>query len=391
MKSEGSALRVGFMVAATAIVLALGIFLLGQQNFLFTATNSYFVRYGNVGGLAEGNPVQLNGVNVGRVDRIVLPEETTEEGIEVWIQVERRYAERIRQDSLARIKSLGLLGDKYVQITSGSTRAAPIEPGGEIAADQPTDVDALIASGEDVMTDIVSTAQSLSRILERMESGEGLLGELVTDRGGKRVTETVIETLESVQRVAADVEAGKGTVGRLLADDQLADSIEEAVGQLSAVLAEIREGEGLLPALIRDSETRTAFEQTVEGARSTLEDLSGVAADIREGEGLLPRLIHDEELGRQLLDETNELLERLNVLSERITEGEGTAARLINDPTIYEALQDVVVGVNESRLLRWLIRNRQKAGIRERYEEALEESQAVDETEDSEPPSSGGR
>jgi hypothetical protein len=143
--------------------------------------------------------------------------------------------------------------------------------------------------------------------------------------------------------------------------------------------------------LIRDSETRTAFEQTVEGARSTLEDLSGVAADIREGEGLLPRLIHDEELGRQLLDETNELLERLNVLSERITEGEGTAARLINDPTIYEALQDVVVGVNESRLLRWLIRNRQKAGIRERYEEALEESQAVDETEDSEPPSSGGR
>ena len=386
MKSEGSAVRVGFMVAATAVVLALGIFLIGQQNFLFTATNSYFVRYGNVGGLAEGNPVQLNGVNVGRVERIVLPEETTEPGIEVWIEVERRYAARIRQDSLARIKSLGLLGDKYVQITSGSPQAPPVEPGAEIAADQPTDVDALIATGEDVMGDIVATARSLSTILERMEAGEGLLGELVSAREGKRVTDTVIETLESVQRVAADVEAGKGTLGRLVADDQLADRIGEVVEQLDSVLGEIRTGDGLLPALISDSETRTAFEQTVEGARSTLDDLSGVAADIREGDGLLPRLIHDEEVARQLLDETNELLERLNRVTEKLDQGEGTAARLINDPSVYEALQDVVIGVNESRLLRWLIRNRQKAGIRKRYQEAIEDAEQVEEPPPPEPP-----
>ncbi|HVS65895.1 MAG TPA: MlaD family protein [Thermoanaerobaculia bacterium] len=386
MKSEGSALRVGFMVVATAAVLALGIFLIGQQNFLFTATNSYFVRYGNVGGLAEGNPVQLSGVNVGRVERIVLPEETTEPGIEVWIEIERRYAERIRQDSVARIKSLGLLGDKYVQITSGSPQAPAVEPGDEIAADQPTDVDALIASGEDVMGDIVSTARSLSTILERMEAGEGLLGELVSAREGKRVTDTAIETLESVQRVAADVEAGRGMLGRLVADEQLADRIGDVVEQLDSVLGEIRTGDGLLPALISDSETRTAFEQTVEGARSTLDDLSGVAADISEGDGLLPRLIHDEEVARQLLDETNELLERLNRVTEKLDQGEGTAAQLINDPSVYEALEDVVVGVNESRFLRWLIRNRQKAGIEKRYREAIEDADQVEEPPPPEPP-----
>jgi phospholipid/cholesterol/gamma-HCH transport system substrate-binding protein len=377
MRSDGSALRVGFMVAATAVVLALGIFLVGQENFLFTQTNSYFVRYGNVGGLAEGNPVQLNGVNVGRVERIVLPEETTEADLEVWIEIERRYAARIRTDSVARIKSLGLLGDKYVQITSGSPEADLVEPGGEITADQPTDMDALIASGEDVVGNIVTTATSLSRILERMEAGEGLLGELVTEREGKRVTDTVIETLESVQKIAARVEAGEGTVGRLLTDDQLANRLGEVVEKLSGVLTELRTGDGLLPALISDSETRAAFEQTVEGARSTLEELSAVATDLREGEGLLPRLIHDEEVGRRLLDETNELLERLNEVSERLTEGEGTAAKLINDPSIYEALQDVVVGVNESKLLRWLIRNRQKAGIEKRYREAVEEQDSA--------------
>jgi phospholipid/cholesterol/gamma-HCH transport system substrate-binding protein len=379
MKSEGSALRVGIMVAAAAAILALGIVLVGQQSFLFTATDSYYLRYRNVGGLAEGNPVQLNGVNVGRVERIVLPEDISDPDLRVWIEIERRYAGRIRRDSVARIKSLGLLGDKYVQITSGSPQAEPVPPGGEIAADQPTDVDALIASGEDVASNIVMTAQSLSNILERMERGEGLLGELVTEREGKRVTDTVIETLESVQRVAADVEAGKGTIGQLLADDTLADRLTESVGRLNEVLDDVQTGDGLLPALLHDPQTRTGFDQTMGSLRATLEDLAGVAADLQEGDGVLPRLIHDEELGRQLLDEANELLERLNLASEKLTEGDGTVAQLINDPSIYQALQDVVVGVNESKLLRWLIRNRQKAGIKKRYRDATREERAAEE------------
>ncbi|HVS14652.1 MAG TPA: MlaD family protein [Thermoanaerobaculia bacterium] len=374
MRSEGSALRVGLMVTVTAVILALGIFLVGQQNFLFTATDSYFVRYRNVGGLAEGNPVQLNGVSVGRVERIVLPEDTTDPDLRVWIEIERRYAERIRSDSVARIKSLGLLGDKYVQVTSGSPGAELVEPGGEIAADQPTDVDALIASGEDVVGNIVLTAQSLSRILERMERGEGLLGELITEREGKRVTDTVIETLESVQRVVGDVEGGKGTIGRLLADDTLADRLTESVGRLNEFLDDVQTGDGLLPALLHDSQTRASFDESMGALRTTLDDLAGVAADLQEGDGVLPRLIHDEELGRQLLDEANELLERLNLASEKITAGDGTVAQLINDPAIYQALQDVVVGVNESKLLRWLIRNRQEAGIKKRYRDAQQET-----------------
>jgi hypothetical protein len=53
----------------------------------------------------------------------------------------------------------------------------------------------------------------------------------------------------------------------------------------------------------------------------------------------------------------------------KLDEGEGTAGKLINDPSVYEAVQDVIIGVEESRLLRWLIRNRQKKGIETRYEE----------------------
>ena len=50
---------------------------------------------------------------------------------------------------------------------------------------------------------------------------------------------------------------------------------------------------------------------------------------------------------------------------------------MIDDPQVYEAINDIIVGIDESRFLRWLVRSRQKEGIEKRYEteqEKLEES-----------------
>ena len=70
------------------------------------------------------------------------------------------------------------------------------------------------------------------------------------------------------------------------------------------------------------------------------------------------------------------LLENLEKISSGLERGEGTLGQLLEDPSLYEAVNDVVVGVNESRLLRWLIRNRQKKGIHQRYDETVEEMEA---------------
>jgi len=81
-----------------------------------------------------------------------------------------------------------------------------------------------------------------------------------------------------------------------------------------------------------------------------------------------------------------QLLHNLQVISGRLEQGEGTVGRLLEDPSLYEAMNDVAVGVDESRFLRWLVRNRQKKGIKKRYREAQEEQP---ETENEEPTASG--
>lgn len=389
---SGREWRVGLLVLVAVVLLAAGIFLIGEQGNLFSRKNEYIIYFPTVGGLNEGNPVQLNGVEVGTVRTVVLPTDAASEKIKVTIEVDRRYTERIREDSMARIKTLGLLGDKFVELTSGSPGEELIPPGGVIPAAPPTNVDKLIASGEDVMDNVVQISADLRDILQRMEEGEGLLGELTTEsETGSRVTDAVIETMESVQRVATEIEQGDGPLSRLIHDQELAESLTGSVARLEGILEKAETGDGLLPALLNDPSTKEEFDATLGQLREVATNLGALSHELQEGDGLLPRLIEDEELGDEVESELREALDRINNLVRKLDEGEGTAGKLINDPSVYEAVQDVIVGVNESRILRWLIRNRQKKGIEERYEEAREtvdegEGDALEAPEDADGP-----
>ena len=124
--------KVGLLVLVAIAIFVGGIFLIGDRQQLFARKSGYSVRFSQTAGLARGGGVQLNGVNVGQVTNVILPTDVTEQQITIEISVDRRFEERIREDSVARIKTLGLLGDKYIEITSGSPDAPQIPVGGFI-------------------------------------------------------------------------------------------------------------------------------------------------------------------------------------------------------------------------------------------------------------------
>ncbi len=371
-------LRVGLLTLVAVVILAISIFMVGERRNLFARTNTYSVRFENVAGLSSGNPVQLNGVTVGRVEDVILPEDVSQGELTVWISVDRRFAERVREDSEARIKTLGLLGDKYVEISSGSPASAAIPSGGEIPTAPPTDVDRLIASGEDLVENVVAIAVSLRTILANMEEGRGILGQLLTDdEGVANAKASVIASIDSLRRILEGVERGEGSLGRMISDDTLAERVNSSLGRLENVLGMIESGDGMLPALLNDAETRERFESLVGKFDTTADRLGAFADDLNEGSGLLPRLIHDEAYGQEVSEDLQELLRNLSSLSEKLEQGEGSLGKIINDPALYEAVDQIVIGINESKLLRWAIRNRQKAGIKKQTLDEIEAEEAA--------------
>jgi phospholipid/cholesterol/gamma-HCH transport system substrate-binding protein len=375
-------LRIGLLVTAALAILAFFIFFIGAEQNIFSKKYGYKVQFRSASGLAVGNPVQLAGVTVGVVEDIYLPRDPARQKVDIRIAIDRKYHERVRLDSRARVKKMGLIAaDSYVDITPGSPSQPILPPGSLIPAMEGTDVDALIASGEDLVDNFVQISHSLKNVLARVDAGEGLLGELTVDpEGGQRLTDTLMSTLNRTNSVLSQVQSGRGVMGRLLYDDayaaELTASLQSSARSLQSVLANVQtgfeSGEGVLPALLNDPAGRQRVDALVENLRVTSENLSTFSQGLRDGEGLVPRLINDREYGQEVLDEFRGLVVRLSEIARKVEEGEGTAGRLITDPTVYEAINDILIGINESRMLRFLIRNRQAAGIEKRYEAAVE-------------------
>ncbi len=372
--------KVGLLFVAAFIILGIGVFLVSERRNLFALKNRYYIQFETVLGLAPGSPTQLNGVTVGSVEKVVLPESVDEKLLTVWINVDRRYGDRIREDSTARIKTLGLLGDKFIDISSGSPDSPLIPSGGYVPAAPPTDVEKLLATGGDAVQNTVAISYSLRNILARMEAGEGLLGELLADsEAGRTAKQGLVAIMESVRNITTQINSGQGTVGQLIMDDQLVVKLDASVDRFTHVLTSLEEGEGLVADLLHNAETRDRVQTLLVNMEKATESLSAAGEQLRSGEGLLPALLNDEEMARQILDELQQMLQNLNLVSEKLARGEGTLGQLIENPEIYEALNDIIVGIDESKMLRWLVRKSQKSGIKIRYEDQVNQLEAESE------------
>ena len=108
----------------------------------------------------------------------------------------------------------------------------------------------------------------------------------------------------------------------------------------------------------------------VDSLQVTAEGLASFSKDLKAGNGLLGQLVSDSEFSKEFLADLKKLSSHLANVATKLDSTEGTAGKLIADPSVHDAIDDILVGVNESKFLRWLVRDRQKSGIQKRYEDA---------------------
>ncbi|MGH9547461.1 MAG: MlaD family protein [Terriglobales bacterium] len=130
--------RLGVFILATLLILAAGIFLIGDKRFLFRRTYRLEAEFQNVAGLNNGADVRVGGIHLGTVKHISLPGSPTGK-LNVVMDMASSTKNIIRQDSVATIKTEGLLGDKYVEISFGSEKAPEVASGDTIKGQTPVD------------------------------------------------------------------------------------------------------------------------------------------------------------------------------------------------------------------------------------------------------------
>ncbi|MET0406216.1 MAG: MlaD family protein, partial [Cystobacter sp.] len=143
-RDQKLALRVGAFVAMAFVLAGIVVFFIGRKTHLFDKQVTYHTYFASVEGLSSHSPVWLNGLEVGRVDSVGFPSKPGEKRMEVRLQLSADYAQRVRADSVARLSSLGVLGDKAVDISLGSLDKPGVEEGGVIPSETSGDVSSMM-------------------------------------------------------------------------------------------------------------------------------------------------------------------------------------------------------------------------------------------------------
>ena len=182
------AARLGAFIIATLAILAAGIFIIGDRQYLFTSTYRLKAQFNTVVGLDAGAEVRVGGVHGGSVRRIDLPD-TPSGKITVLMDLKRSTHDIIKQDSIAAIQTEGLLGNEYVAISFGTAQGLNVQDGDMIASEAPLVIadlikktDAILDSSKAALDNVTVATANLSSISSKIDKGQGTIGALINDK-----------------------------------------------------------------------------------------------------------------------------------------------------------------------------------------------------------------
>jgi phospholipid/cholesterol/gamma-HCH transport system substrate-binding protein len=173
--------RLGIFIVGTLAVLAAGVFLIGDRQFLFSSTYELNANFKNVSGLSDGAEVRVGGIRTGTVKHIRFPADPNGD-LTVVMSLKDSTRRILRQDSVARIETEGLLGDKYVEISFGSGNAANLREGSTIQSMPALEMADLLKKTDTVLGNMQETSDHVRDIAEKIDNGKGTVGALINDK-----------------------------------------------------------------------------------------------------------------------------------------------------------------------------------------------------------------
>ncbi len=268
-------IKVGLVALISLIVLILGYSWL-RNALQLKRTSELKVKFTNVQGIEVGDKVTVNGMEAGRISKIV----QERDGIVLYSRLNLKYP--LRDGARFLVQDSNLMGGKQLDITNS-------------AEGEPLDLK-LVQSGEPS----TGMAQLLSSASSTMMQIDGLLRELNKPEGlFSQVKTTFEETKHTFGNVNSTLDESRAKLNRALEEisvtvRQINDLIGRNKNNLDSAIA-------MTPALMQKAQA------TLDSLQAAGATLHGAVNELTKGEGTLPTLIKDDKLYKNLLQSTNRL------------------------------------------------------------------------------------
>ncbi len=277
-------LRVGLVVTGALAVLFFTVLFAGNLEEFFTSRTTIYAIFDDVKGLQRGAPVWFSGVQIGAVTSIQL---ASGEKVKVTMSVNKGALAYLKRDSQATILTLGLLGDKYVEISPGSKEAEGLVPGGSVEGmTQPEisrEVSRLAKRAESeksslgrllredtLYLEFLSSVRDIKRFAETLNRSQGTFNKLVKD---PELYERFLRASQSLDAFSGKLVSSKGTMNRLIEDESLYVNMNAAMIKMNILLDRINKGEGTVGKLVTDRQLADDLDATAKEMETLIKDI----------------------------------------------------------------------------------------------------------------------
>lgn len=297
--------RVGALIVGALTILSAVILNLEDGMGLIGRKATFRAVIDHTQGLKIGSPVRMNGVDIGNVHAIAIARGTPQ--VEITFTVKTYAAAHLRQDAAIRIRALGLLGDKYLEVLPGTPTLPPLPAGSQLVGSVESDISHLATTASDTIDKLNEALEQIQAALAEITHGQGTTGKLINDpelyNRSRAAVDKLAQLSDKSLAILGRVERGEGTVGRLVADQELYARAAQAVAALNDLAARLNNHNGTLakladPALYAKIEALTARGDTL-------------LAKVERGEGTIGKLVTQEDLyvrADKLLTEVEEFV-----------------------------------------------------------------------------------
>ncbi len=291
MRGLSTELKVGLFAVLVIAILAFMTFKVGGLYWVKEEGNLYYIYFKNVAGLDEKTKIKIAGVDAGIIEKIEL-----QKGL-AKITVRVKKGVPLFNDASAAIKATGLLGDKYLEIRTGSVE--PVLKNGDTIRDvvEIVDVDDLVRKLSTVSENVSTLVSSLNEAFGTEEAKRSLK-ETVTNLSQitENLNETIIVNDEKLRNVLDSIKTLTASLNEIVENNK--EAFTDTVGNLRDFSAELKtDGPELIANLNKATkELKEMVEENKPAVKSTVASLDRITRQIEQGEGTLGKLVKDERL-----------------------------------------------------------------------------------------------
>jgi len=272
MFSISTEAKVGLFVLVALIILGYMSFRVGEYGFGLKKGYVVAAVFDNAAGLDKDASVMVAGVEVGRVEKIGLTDGKALVTMRIIPDV------KLEKDVTASIKTHGILGEKFIEIQPGTRGMAYLKDEDRITkVEKQADIDKLLREIGTIASDVMQVTASLKKVVGS-EEGEANLKAILTNTRDLSVSlNKVVQRndekfnlmVDSLQSAAAEmqktfaalsditerVNKGEGTIGQLVNNEGVFENLDKTVASLQDITNKINDGRGTIGKLINDEET----------------------------------------------------------------------------------------------------------------------------------------